>query len=285
VHELTAREWPLLLHEIPQPPKQLTYRGTLPPTDLPLITIIGARQYTTYGKQVVDHLVQGLASYHVGIVSGLALGIDSLAHEAALAAGLYTLSIPGSGLNDEVLYPARHKALARRILEAGGALLSEFDPTFRATKWSFIQRNRLMAGISRATIVIEATERSGTLATARMCVDYNRELCVVPGNIFSTNSAGPHLFLKLGAHAITQAEDIATLLGLTQAHETTAPAATNHDLSAPEEVVLAQLTEPRETDELIRMSGLPAPEANALLMEMEIKGYIASEQGVYRAII
>jgi DNA processing protein len=145
VRSLPDTTFPKRLQEIPQPPKQLNYRGTLPPADLPLLTVVGSRKYSTYGKQVVEQLLGGLRDYRVGIVSGLALGIDSLAHEAALQNHLYTLAIPGSGLSDFVLYPSRHRPLARRIVEAGGGLLSEFAPDFTATKWSFIQRNRLMA--------------------------------------------------------------------------------------------------------------------------------------------
>ena len=190
ITEVSAAEFPALLREIPQPPTTLNYRGSLPSPDITLLSVVGSRKYTSYGKQVVDELIGGLKNYPIGIVSGLALGIDSLAHEAALKNNMYTLSIPGSGLLDEVLYPATHKPLAHRILAAGGGLLSEFAPDFRATDWSFPMRNRLVAGISRATLLIEAAERSGTLITARMATDYNRELLVVPGSIFSKTSAG-----------------------------------------------------------------------------------------------
>ena len=158
----------------------------MPTPKMKLLAVVGSRHYTNYGKQVVDYLIQGLRGYNIGIVSGLALGIDSLAHEAALTNGLYTLAIPGGGLSDQVIYPARHKPLARRILQKGGGLLSEFAPDFRATAWSFPQRNRLVCGIAHATLIIEASEKSGTLITARLTADYNRELLVVPGNIFLT---------------------------------------------------------------------------------------------------
>ncbi len=286
VRPVSAAEFPSLLREIPQPPDTLTYRGTLPSPELKLIAVVGSRKYTTYGKQVVDHLIDGLAGYPVGIVSGLALGIDSLAHEAALRNDLYTLAIPGSGIDDTVIYPARHKPLARRILESGGGLLSEFAPNFTATKWSFTQRNRLMAGITHATLVIEATERSGTLITARLAIDYNRELLVVPGNIFSVGSAGTHQFLKLGATPVTTATDILHALGIDP--EMVAARATPallSDLSAPEQAVLAALTEPTDRDTLIRASGLPPAAANALLMQMEMNGLIAAEQNQYRAVI
>jgi DNA processing protein len=145
-----------------------------------------------------------LAGYPIGIVSGLALGIDAFAHEAALRAGLYTLAVPGSGLGDQVLYPASNRRLADRIVDGGGGLLSELSPDTRAALWTFPQRNRLMAGMCAATLLIEAGEKSGTLITARMAVDYNRELLVVPGSIFSPTSRGCHQFLKLGATPVNR---------------------------------------------------------------------------------
>jgi DNA processing protein len=253
VELIQPSEFPPLLKEIPQPPTSLNYRGMLPAPELKLLSVVGSRKYTTYGKQVVDHLISGLKGYDVGIVSGLALGIDSLAHEAALKNNLYTLAVPGSGIDDNVIYPRAHKPLAQKILEHGGGLLSEFAPDFTATKWSFTQRNRIMAGISHATLVIEASEKSGTLITARMATDYNRELLVVPGNIFSSNSAGPHQFLKLGAIPVTNTTDILYALGFSQ------------DL-------IEHKSKPT----------IPLSVANALLMQMEMKGYICEEQSIYR---
>jgi len=232
---------------------------------------------------VVDELIGGLAGYPIGIVSGLALGIDSLAHEAALAKNIYTLSIPGSGLSDDVLYPSTHKRLAHRILEAGGGLLSEFAPDFQAAKCSFPQRNRLVAGISRATLLIEAEEKSGTLITARLTTDYNRELLVVPGSIFSKNSAGVHQFLKLGATPVTTSGDILEVLGLEQIKN--APKPLELFLSPNEILVINNLNEPTHRDELIRKINLPIPEASQLLMMMELQGYLKSEQNIYRTNI
>lgn len=208
IKELAKGEFSKLLLETPQPPKQLNYRGVLPPSDMKLLVVIGSRQYTDYGKEVVEYLIGGLKGHNIGIVSGLALGIDSLAHEAALRHHLYTLAIPGGGLSDAAIYPSRHKPLAKKILESGGGLLSEYDKDFRATTWSFPQRNRIVAGIAHATLVIEAGEKSGSLITARLTADYNRELLVVPGNIFGDNSKGTHQFLKLGATPITDPADI-----------------------------------------------------------------------------
>ena len=279
-------EFPSLLQEIPQVPEQLNYRGTLPSPDLKLLAVVGSRKYSTYGKQVVEHLISGLTGYNVGIVSGLALGIDSLAHESALRHDLYTVAVPGSGIDDTVIYPASHKGLAQKILKANGGLLSEFEPTFTATKWSFTQRNRIMAGMSHATLIIEATEKSGTLITARLATDYNRELLVVPGNIFSTNSAGGHQFLKLGATPVTIATDILYILGIDPElrQQNVQYIADTINLLPEEASILKALSEPTDKDTLIRTSGIETNRANALLMKMEIKGLIASEQGQYRAI-
>ncbi|MBP6881148.1 MAG: DNA-processing protein DprA [Candidatus Pacebacteria bacterium] len=279
IEMLPAAEFPVGLREIPQPPLQLNYRGTLPAADMTLLSIVGSRKYTTYGKQAVDDLVGGLRGYPIGIVSGLALGIDSLAHEAALKNHLYTLAIPGSGLSDEVLYPASHKRLAHRILESGGALLSEFEPDFRATNWSFPQRNRLVAGISRATLLIEAAPLSGTLITARLTTDYNRDLLVVPGSIFSENSKGVHQFLKLGAIPVTTSADILEALHI---ETTDTPAQSTLALSPIEMKIFEALTTPTHRDELIRQLNLPVHEASQILMMMELQGHIASEQNVYR---
>ncbi len=283
IKTLRSSVFPALLKEIPQPPETMYYRGQLPPPEMTLLTVVGSRKYTTYGKQAVNELIGGLSGYNIGIVSGLALGIDSLAHEAALKNNLYTLGIPGGGLNDNVLYPSQHKRLAYRILEAGGCLLSEFAPDFKATTWSFPKRNRLQAGISHATLLIEAAEKSGTLITARLATDFNRELLVVPGNIFSKNSAGVHQFLKLGATPVTTADDILDALRIEKSESVKEIETSN--LSSTEEKVLAVLQSPCHRDELLRSLDLPVSEGNRLLMEMELKNYIASEQNIYRSLL
>jgi DNA processing protein len=283
IQQLPITEFPERLLEIPQPPKELYYRGKLPAKNVKLLTVVGSRKYTTYGKQVVEELISGLAGYPIGIVSGLALGIDSLAHEAALRAKLYTLAVPGGGIDDSVMYPAVHKQLAHRILEAGGGLMNEFEPTFKATKWSFPQRNRLVAGIAHAVLLIEAGEKSGTLITARMSADYNRELLVVPGSIFSSNSKGVHQFLKLGATPVTCSADILEVLHLAETEpeqRTSQPALPT--LSSAEQLVLQHLHEPIHRDELIRQLNIPISEAAQLLMMMELTGHIHCDNNIYR---
>lgn len=279
--KLTNAEFPALLAEIPQPPSELWMVGNLPWPHLTLLCVVGSRKYTTYGKQVIEHLISGLADYPIGIVSGLALGVDTLAHEAALRHGLYTLAVPGSGLDESVLYPATNRNLARTIVDAGGGLLSELSPLTKGALWTFPQRNRIMAGMCPATLLIEAGAKSGTLITARMCVDYNRELLVVPGNIFSSNSAGTHQFLKLGATPITCATDILEALKI-DVHAESAPR-TLPLLSPLEAKVITLLHEPTDRDTLIRKLALPISEAGVLLMQMEMLGLISVDSNIYTA--
>lgn len=271
-----------LLNEIPEPPKTLWHQGRLPPPDLTLLAVVGSRQYTSYGKQVVEHLIKGLAPYPIGIVSGLAIGIDTLAHEAALAHGLYTLAVPGSGLDETVLYPARNKRLARRILDSSGGLLSELPPSTKAAPWTFPARNRLMAGLCPATLLIEAGAASGTLITARMATDYNREVLVVPGSIFSPTSVGTHQFLKLGATPVTTVTDILLALRLEALVDEVTPAPPVPPAFLP---LLTHLREPLDRDTLIRRLGLPVAAASALLMEAELAGIVTVQHGIYTALV
>ena len=284
IRQLSPNEFLALLSEIPQPPKTLWAVGRLPDPDLKLLAVVGSRDYTSYGQQVVQTLLGQLAGQPIGIVSGLALGIDALAHEAALANQFYTLAVPGSGLDESVLYPATNRRLARRILEAGGGLLSELSPTTPAAKWTFPQRNRLMAGMCHATLLIEAGEKSGTLITARLATDYNREVLAVPGSIFSKTAKGVHQFIKLGATPVTTGADILEALQLEPiptAGQTTTPT----KLPPLETEIMKALSEPIERDTLIRSLKRPLPEVTAALMQLEMQGYIALSDGHYQALV
>jgi DNA processing protein len=276
---LSPADFPELLREIPQPPKQLYVRGELPSFDKYWIAVVGSRACTSYGRQACEYLISGLAGYPIVIVSGLAFGIDTEAHKAALKAGLPTVAVPGSGLDWEVLYPKANQNLAREILKSGGAHLSEFKPDMKATDYSFPQRNRIMAGLCKATLMIEAKEQSGSLITAKFATDYNRELLVVPGSIFSAESKGVHQFLRLGATAVTTPQDILQALGIAPE---TSNATLRNDLSLEEMRVVELIASPISRDELIRTLAIPTSEANILLSTMEIKGVIVEELGVVR---
>lgn len=279
--KLETRTLPASLLEIPKPPQHLWIRGQLPQADMRYLAVVGSRKYTPYGKQVCEHLIAGLRGFPIAIVSGLALGIDAIAHKAALHADLVCVGVPGSGLDWNALYPRTNVGLARAILESGGALVSEFEPNLKAAPWTFPQRNRIMVGLSHAILVIEAEERSGTLITARLASDYNRELLVVPGSIFSAASKGAHQFIKLGATVITSPEDILDALGIER--EEKIRTIDWNALSPDERIVIDILGgQPTERDALISAMQKPAAEANALLSMMEIKGLIAEELGVIR---
>ncbi|MEY2664225.1 MAG: hypothetical protein RIT04_33 [Candidatus Parcubacteria bacterium] len=225
---ISGESIPYLLRQIPHPPKQLWVEGDLPTYMVggkthtitseydtrKYLCVIGSRKHSSYARHACEKLISGLAGYNICIVSGLALGIDSIAHEAALEAGLVTIAFPGSGLHRSVLYPPSKHTLARRIIEAGGALISEFDLTQHSQIWTFPQRNRLMAGMCHATLVIEATEDSGTLITAGLASDYNREVLALPGDIFTQGTYGPHKLLASGAHIARSSDDILRVLGI-----------------------------------------------------------------------
>lgn len=276
-------EIPEPLKHIPQPPKQLSVRGTFPNFEKnKFLCVVGSRKYTSYGEDVCRTLIADLAGYPIVIVSGLAHGIDRIAHESALENNLLTIAFPGSGLDDKVLYPKAQYQLAQNILMSGGALVSEFKSDFSATLWSFVQRNRLMAGLAHATLVIEAEHKSGTRVTARLATEYNRDVFAVPGNIFSKNSEGTNELIKLGATPITCAQDILEALGFTVTE--TKPAELFSQCTPEEEQVIRLLNNPKMKGDLIRELGIPIHKANILLSQMELKGLIKETGGEIRRV-
>lgn len=280
LQKLEKEAFPTSLIHIPDPPQQLWLHGTLPAKDAVILCVVGARRYTQYGKDVCEKLIESLRGKNVSIVSGLAMGIDTIAHAAALNAGLHTCAVPGSGLGEKVLYPSTNKSFAKKIVESGGCLLSEFDPDFVSTPWAFPKRNRIMAALSKAILIIEAEKKSGTLITARLASDYNRDVLVVPGSIFSKNSEGPHLLMRIGAIPITSPEDLHEALGFDTLFETVTER--YQDCSDKEKEILHILQDPQPRDELIRSLNIPTYEANILLSLLEMKGYIHESMGELR---
>ncbi len=282
IKKLGKEYWPEGLNEIPEPPKQLWIRGVFPDEDLIFLSVVGSRKFTSYGRETCEKLIEGLKGYPVAIVSGLAMGIDAIAHKKALDVGLKTVVFPGSGLSPSAMYPRTNVALAENILQSGGCLISEFDPDFKATLWGFARRNRLMAGISKAVLIIEAGEKSGTLITARLATEYNRDVLVVPGSIFSPSSKGTNRLLRQGATPITCVEDLLEALGFQQETDFDKQQKLFEDLSPEEKMVIEILIEPMPRDELIRELGLSTQKANTLLSVMEIKNIIKEEMGEIR---
>lgn len=278
---LEKNDIPEDLREIPQPPKKLYISGRLPPKNTVYLAVVGSRKCTTYGRDVCKKLILGLKGYPIAIVSGLAVGIDALSHETALHAGLSVVGFPGSGISDSALSIHPNIKLIKNIIDSGGCLISEFEPDFKATYWSFPMRNRLVAGISKAALIIEAEEKSGTLITARMALDCNREVLAVPGNIISPNSKGTNRLIRSGATPITSSEDILEALGF-KIDKSARQAELFLNLLPEEKMVTTLLREPLARDVLIKKMALPIQEANALISLMEIKGLIKEELGELR---
>ena len=284
ITKLPKEKFPKALLEIPQPPENLWIMGELPKENLTYLCVVGSRKFTSYGREACEKIIDGLRGCPVAIVSGFAMGIDTIAHKKAMQVGLKTLVFPGSGLSAEAMYPKTNVRLMEEVVNNGGCLISEFEPDFKATQWSFPMRNRLMAGISKAVLIIEGEEKSGTMITARLTTEYNRDLLVVPGSIFSPSSKGTNKLIKAGATPVTSAEDVLEALGFEVASKKEKQESLFKDLSPEEKRVVALLREPMTKDDLIREMKMPTPEANAILSVMEIKELIKEELGEIRLI-
>ena len=267
-------DYPPQLRQIPEVPDTLYIVGAPLDKDGLYLSVVGSRSNSSYGADVCDKLIQGLRGSGIIIVSGLALGIDSIAHRSAMKAGLKTISFPGSGLGEDVLYPSTNVSLAKEILASGGSLISEYPPNERSWQYMFPARNRLMSGISKAVLVI----------TARLALDYNREVLAVPGNITNKNSLGPNLLIKQGATPITRSEDILEVFGLKQDVLFSEKDFELANLSQKERELLDLLDEPLPRDDIQAPSGMTVSEVNSLLAAMELKGLIKEEYGEIRRL-
>ena len=280
IRELPKKLWPPQLLEIPQVPEKLYIRGDLPGPNTKLLCVVGSRRYTNYGKEACEKLIAGLRGYDVAIVSGLAIGIDGLAHEAAINTGLKTIAVPGSGLGVEALHPQAQIGLMKKILDCGGCLLSEYESSFKATQYSFPQRNRIMAGLSCAVLIVEAETKSGTMITSRLATEYNKDVLTVPGNIFSATASGPHLLIRLGATPITNSKELLQALGFEDKDSAPRNLELEYSECSPEEkAVIKALRTPLPKDELLATLNLPINQANAILSVMELKGLIKETMG------
>lgn len=281
IQTLDPKLIPVLFPDIPHQPKQIYYRGKLPPVGTTYLTVIGGRKITPYGREVCHHLIQGLRSYPITIVSGLAFGTDTYAHEAALAAGLPIVVFPGSGLGESVIYPRTNFPLAKRILESGGCIMSEYKEDQAAAMWTFPQRNRLMAGIARAVLIIEAENKSGARITTKLATDYNRDVLSVPGPIFSNMSEGTNQLLREGAIPILSVENLLEALGMQ--HDESEKVETLFSSCSPEEQkVLHLLASPLPRGDLIRALDMPTHKAQILISTMEIRGLVKEMMGMIR---
>jgi DNA processing protein len=269
--------FPPLLRAIHDPPPGLFLRGQADVELLvrPAVAIVGARACSAYGRQIARSLGRDLAAVGLVVVSGLARGVDAEAHRGALEASGSTVAVLGCGIDRD--YPAAHRELGRQIA-ATGLVVSEYAPGVEPAPWRFPARNRIVAGLCAATIVVEARERSGALITADFALEEGREVLAVPGEITSALSAGSNALLRLGATPLTCAQDVLESYGLVLA--AAAPIELGESAAAAFERIRAGSA---GADELCRATGLSAGELAVVLTELELAGVVSEEDGVYRA--
>lgn len=255
-----------IIDTIAKNPRILHYIGTLPDSREPTVAIIGTRKPTAYGREVTYQIAYDLAKKGVVIISGLALGIDGIAHQAAIDAGGRTIAVLANGVDE--IYPRSHKQLAESILSHGGAIISEYEPGTEARDYQFLARNRIVSGLADAVVVTEAAARSGTLATVNHALEQGREVFAVPGNITSPLSYGCNAMIKQGAHPVTRAEDILEIIAPHLiAGQSILPLG-----NTPEETTIVTLIQSgiRDGDQLQEASGISISEFSQALTMLEI---------------
>lgn len=276
---ISDKIYPLLLKEISHPPLSLYYLGNAKVfKDFNyFVAVVGTRRPTFYGKETAKNLARDLSLDGIAAVSGLALGIDGEVHRGALEGKTPTIAVLGSGLKK--IYPAYHKELAKKIVEKDGLILSEYPPQSPPARWTFPERNRILAGLSQATIVIEAPFKSGAMITANFALDANRDIGAVPGEVSSINSEGTNYLIKNGAALIRNVEDALELLGLKREKSEVLD-----NLSETEQYIINLLKEPKTREELTRENKLSSQELNQVLTLLELKGLIENKTGVFYKI-
>lgn len=269
---LNHEDYPPLLKEIHDPPLCLFVRGNIHDIQYPL-AVVGTRAATAYGRQVTEEIVKDLAQTGMTVISGLALGIDGCAHEMTLKHKGRTIAVLGCGVDRETVYPRAHTKLSEKIIEQGGAIISEYPPKTLGTKFTFPRRNRIIAGMSLGVLVIEAKASSGALITAQQALEYNREVFAIPHHITFSTGEGPNNLLKLGARVVTQSQDILDIFGLQKAETLQTEKKTG---DTPEETLILQTLsrEPTHIDALARQTSLPTQSLSSTLTLLEIKGKV-----------
>lgn len=270
-------EYPARLREISQPPPILYLRGNFIQDDAWAVAIVGTRRVTSYGRQVTEEIAAFLAQNGVTVVSGLARGVDGIAHQAALNAGGRTFAVLGSGVDR--VYPPEHRNLAESII-GSGAILSDYPPDTPPEASNFPPRNRIISGLSMATIVIEAAETSGALITANFAVEQGREVFAVPGNIFAPQSKGPNRLIQNGAHPLLKPRDILEVLDLTRVTEQSSARKTLPADATEAQLLDALNHEPLHVDEIRAKTGLAVEKVSSTLVMMELKGMVRHVGGM-----
>ena len=264
------------LPHIPDPPKKLFIRGKLPAKRVKTVAIVGTRKPSAYGREIATKIASECAKNGIIVVSGLALGIDSIAHRAAIDSGGKTIAILANGVDK--IYPRSHEDLGQKILQTNGAILSEYPNNTPARPWQFLARNRIVSGLADAVVIIEAASRSGTLSTANHALDQGKEIFAVPGNITSPLSAGCNQLIKNGANPLTSVEDLLDFLIPDRFEKQTQLFKGD---TREENVILEFLSKNGTTssDVIIKQTKLSASEFNQAITMLELKGLALNNGG------
>lgn len=266
------------LASIAKVPNTLYYCGELPSTPVKSVAIVGSRKPTPYGKSVTEKIVHALAEHNVTIISGLALGIDSIAHKAALKFNTPTIAVMARGLNG--IYPASHFSLSREIIKAGGALISTYPADMPAQPYHFLERNRIISGLSSIVIVTEAAVKSGTLNTASHALEQGKDVFAVPGNITSPMSAGCNRLIRQGAQPLIDTSDILSALGIKS--QKTTPQIPVRKNKTEQLIINAILAGAKDTNQIINATNISPSSIFVTLSTLEIAGIIeSSPDGVW----
>jgi len=275
---LENSDYPKILKEIHDPPKTLYIRGNFSKQDKIAIGVVGTRSYTSYGKRATEDIAGSLAETGITIVSGLAKGIDTFAHRAALDRNGRTIAVLGSAVNPNSIYPSCNRKLADKIAQ-NGAVISEYPSGIKSERWFFAQRNRIISGLSMGILVVEAPEKSGALITAMQAVEQNREVFAIPGPIYSQNSVGTNKLIQMGAKLVTCANDILEELNLPLLKEKKKKFKPENKW---EEILFNILSkEPVHIDEITKKSNLDAGLVSSTLITLELRGIVKNQGGGY----
>ena len=284
--------YPRLLLEIHDPPPILFYQGNISILNQPnnFLAVIGSRKNTPYAEKIINSFILDLVKYNFVIISGLAFGIDSLAHQATLTARGTTIAVLGSGLQQKYIYPRKHRLLAKNIINSGGLIISEFVPDCPAQKTNFPRRNRIISGLSQGVLIVEAEIKSGSLITADHALNQNRDILAIPGNIFLGSSVGTNALIKKGAQLITNVNDILTTFNIEESININ----TNHQLNLfsnlkyhPQTLIENEIYQliyqaalkgdKINTNEIIKKTKLDTSTINSTLSILEIAGAIKNQ--------
>ena len=277
---INDENYPKLLKEIKDTPEVLYYRGELK-LEENCFAVVGTRMCSPYGKQVALEIAGDLAEVGLTIVSGMAPGIDSFVHQAAIERNRRTIAVLGTGVDEKSIYPQSNLKLAKKILETGGCLISEYPPGTPGSKFTFPNRNRIISGLSLGVLVVEAKQKSGALITAHHAFEQKRKVFAIPGSIHSLNSKGCHYLIKKGAKLVENANDILKELNLP---ELTSPGLVRGE-NEEENLILGVLKEEAlDVDKIIEKTNLPASKVASTLAILEIKGKVRNLGGNIYAI-